>query len=228
MVSEQAAEYGRLYAEYKAACQQLLVDPVTMAVGLDKRYVARPHLRVLGQALADMDAGTFDRIMVVLPPQTGKSTTASQWGIFWWLARHPDKRAILVCHTQHLADTHSRKVRDLITRYGDLFDLKLAAGDASVRRWSVETGGGLLALGVGGSASGNEADAVFIDDMLKGRVQAESKGERDKAHAIYSDDLLSRLAPDAPIIFTGTRWHEDDPQARILADEGRLEDGGAW
>ncbi|MFE6405108.1 hypothetical protein ACFVP2_39450, partial [Streptomyces alboflavus] len=31
-----------------------------------------------------------------------------------------------------------------------------------------------------------------------------------------------------PIIFTGTRWHEDDPQARILADEGRLEDGGAW
>ncbi|MFJ2774649.1 terminase large subunit domain-containing protein [Streptomyces sp. NPDC087300] len=227
-MSAQAAEYGRLYEQYKAACQELLCDPVTLAAGLAPDYRVRGHLRVVGQAFADMAAGVHDRTMVVLPPQVGKSEAASRWGVFWWLVKHPHHKIILVCHTQALANKHSRRVRDFITEHGHLFGLKLAPGNAAVQDWSLVSGGGLFALGTGGSSAGNPADALFLDDLLKGRVQAESKGERDKSHAIYGDDLLSRLAPGAPVILTGTRWHEDDPQARILRDEGRLEDGGAW
>ena len=72
-----------------------LHTPVTLAVHLDPvGYQTRPHLQVMANELVALEAGTFDRLLLNTAPQTGKTRTATEWGSFWWLCRHPTARAL--------------------------------------------------------------------------------------------------------------------------------------
>jgi hypothetical protein len=87
---------------------------------------------------------------------------------------------------------------------------------------------GVKSAGVGGGLTGNAGDCGVIDDPHKGRQEAESWVIRERVWDWYSADFLSRLAPGAPLILIMTPWHEDDLSARVLKQDGRIEEGGAW
>lgn len=56
------------------------------------------------------------------------------------------------------------------------------------------------------------------DDLLKGWQAAHSTAERNSTWNVYRSQIRMRLQSSAdPIIVAGTRWHEDDPQARLMA-----------
>ena len=67
--------------------------------------------------------------------------------------------------------------------------------------------------------TGNRADGVIWDDLIKGREQADSALIRQKTWDAYFDDLLTRKKPRAFEIGITTRWHEDDVAGRILPGE---------
>jgi predicted phage terminase large subunit-like protein len=93
----------------------------------------------------------------------------------------------------------------------------------TVSEWETGLGGGVRAVGVGGGITGFGAGLVIIDDPVKSRAEAESKTYRDKVWEWFSDDLYTRLEPNASIILIQTRWHEDDLAGRVLKESS---DGG--
>jgi predicted phage terminase large subunit-like protein len=64
----------------------------------------------------------------------------------------------------------------------------------------------------------------MIDDPVKSREEAESEAYREKCWDWFNDDLYTRLEPDAAMILTMTRWHDDDLAGRILKE--MAEEGG--
>ena len=209
--------------------QAALSDPATLMRHLQPNtYRKRRHLRVISAALADVGAGVVDRLVITTPPQVGKTVTAVVGGAFWWLANHPAHRVIVGSYGNTLAINRGRSVRKLVIEHGHKYDLRLEAGSAAVNDWSLTTGGGMKSVGVGGGVTGNPGDLALIDDPHKSRAEANSMVIRDKVYDWYSDDVVSRLAPGAPIVLIMTRWHPDDLVARVLADEGREDEGGRW
>ncbi|MFC1418717.1 terminase large subunit domain-containing protein [Streptacidiphilus cavernicola] len=226
-VGTDAELYGELLAGTKAVSRQLLRDPMTLARGLDGLFVNRAHLRVLSRAYARIEAGELDRVQISTPPQVGKSSL-SEWAVFWWLCLHPTHRVIIASYSASQAIKRGRKVRALIRQYGAEYGLFLDPENSAVDDYALTSGGGVKSAGFGGSITGSPGDMVVIDDPHKNRAEARSTRMRESVWSSYSADLLSRLAPDAPMILIQTRWDPDDLAGKVVAQEGRVEDGGRW
>ena len=75
-IDDDAAVYSTLAAAKRALAADLMCDPATMARGLDAEYRMRPHLRVIGEAMAEVLAGLYNRLLILTPPQVGKPVYA--------------------------------------------------------------------------------------------------------------------------------------------------------
>jgi len=67
-----------------------------------------------------------------------------------------------------------------------------------------------VGLGRGGAVTGRRADLAILDDVIKGREEADSEAIREKAWLWYLSDLRTRLKADGAIVLIMTRWHPDD------------------
>lgn len=204
-----------------------LADPLSLAVHLDDRVVRRPHLEVISSIVARLTPGGGDRIMIICPPQVGKSWLAC-WSVFWWLIQHPEHRVIIGSYGTSLASDRGRTIRRLVEVFGARYGLELMKGAKSVTNWSLLTGGGCRSAGVAAGITGNPADAFWIDDPLRSRADAESRIIREQIWDWWSGDVNSRLAPGAPVILLNTRWHPEDLSGRLIAEEGTTLEGGRW
>jgi hypothetical protein len=205
-----------------------LVDVVALAAHLDPRYQVRAHVQVIARELAALEQGAFDRLLINCPPQVGKSVTAVEWGAFWWLCLHPTTRIVIGCYGDDLAVRRGKAIRRLIERHGAQYGLHLERGSASMKDWTLTSGGGVRSVGVGSGITGHDAELIFIDDPIAGRQDADSKKKRDSTAEWYSADILSRQSPGCPIVMIQTPWHEDDLRARVVQDEGDIAAGGRW
>jgi hypothetical protein len=212
----------------KADDADALANPATLMRHLLPGYKRRAHVRLIGEHLGDVGHGRVDRLLITTPPQVGKTVTAVVGNAFWWLCRRPEHRVIIGSYGNALAVNRGRSIRKMVIEHGHRYGLALERGAASVADWELTTGGGVKSVGVGAGVTGSPGDIALIDDPHKNRAEADSLRRRDAVFDWYSADLLSRLAPGAPVVLIMTRWHPDDLAARVLADEGREEDGGRW
>jgi predicted phage terminase large subunit-like protein len=178
------------------------------------------HHRLLLDELESVARGEIDRLMVLMPPGSAKSTYASVIFPAWWFARHPSSSVIAASHTADLAEHFSRQVRGLIAEYGSDLGSALLGDNRSARRWRLLTGGQYFATGLRGPVTGRRADLIVIDDPVKSRAEADRAGLRELAWNWYRFDLITRLTPGGRIILVMTRWHEDDLGGRLLAQGG--------
>lgn len=220
--------YGRLVATRAAATAALTRDPVTMALALDPGYVVRPHIRLIGEAVRALHLRRFPKVMILTPPQVGKSYTASWWGSFWWLAVRPTDRVIRASYSMALAAQGGLFVRKMIRAHGAEFGLHLDPEHRSIAHFSLLSGGGMMCAGFKGSMTGSRADFVSADDPYKGRAEANSPLIRRNVSDTWSGDINSRLAPGSPTLLTMTPWHPADLSAQLREDEGTVEEGGYW
>ena len=205
-----------------------LASPTTLARHLSYGYKRRAHLNVIGREMARLNAGDFDRLLIMTPPQVGKTVTAVVWGAMWWLALHPAHRIIIGSYGSTLATERGRETRRLIAEIGDRYDLHLETGNKQVGQWRVEAGGGVKSVGIRSGVTGNPSDIAFVDDPHKSRADADSLRFRDAVDDWYSADLGSRLAPRAPLVLVMTPWHVDDLAHRVIKREGIVGEGGRW
>jgi predicted phage terminase large subunit-like protein len=169
------------------------------------------------------------QLLVQAPPRHGKSVLLARLFPAWLMGEAPDLRLIEASYAERLAKSHSRTVRNLIGSYPfqQLYPHIAVARDLSgATMWDIAGHeGGAIAAGVGGSITGFGARLAILDDLLKGRAEAESEAFRDMTYDWYTDDLLSRIEePGGAQILSGTRWHQDDVIGRVLAGE----DAGRW
>ncbi len=177
------------------------------------------------EKLAATVDGRCDRLMLLMPPGSAKSTYASLLFPSWFLARVPGSQIIAVSHTAELAERFGRGVRDLALEHGPRLGLHVMQRDRAAGRFAVRSGGhsgGYFATGVRGGVTGRRADLLLIDDPVKSQAEAESPALRERLWDWYRADLVTRLKPGGRVILVMTRWHPDDLGGRLL------EGGEAW
>ncbi len=155
--------------------------------------------------------GETKRLMIFMPPRHSKSETVTVRYTAWRMVREPASNIILGCYNQRLANRFSRKIKRIV---GDR--IALSRERKAADEWETKAGGSLCAVGVGAGVTGYGANLIMIDDPVKNRSEAESKAYRENTWDWFSDDVYTRLEPNAAIILIQTRWHEDDLAGRLL------------
>lgn len=147
-----------------------------------------------------------------------KSMHLSEGFPSWYLGRNPSKRVIAVSHTQRLAETFSRRVRNHISSSMWPFPwVQVAPDNGGVGLWSIDGyGGSYMAAGIGVGITGAGADLIIVDDPHKDQAEADSPVIRDKLWEYYQGTLYTRRQPGAAIVVCMTRWSEDDLVGRLL------------
>ena len=175
-----------------------------------------PHHALLLRELEAVASGECDRLMVLMPPGSAKSTYASLVFPPWWLARYPASSVIAASHTAGLARRFGRGVRALVTEHAARLGYDLDPASRAAYRFGTTKGGSYFATGVRGPVTGRRADLVLIDDPVKSQAEADSAPARDHLWDWYRSDLTTRLRPGGRIILVMTRWHPDDLGGRLL------------
>jgi hypothetical protein len=167
-------------------------------------------------------AGQIDRLMLLCPPQHGKSTAASKRMPAYVLGQNPKIDVISASATAQLAEEFGREVRNCIssTEYQALFPETTLAEDSQAKgRWNTKDGGGYYAVGMGGALMGRGGELGIIDDPFATWEDAQSQLTRDKAWDWYTGTFYNRIRPGGPIIVIQHRMHEDDLVGRLLAQQ---------
>lgn len=172
--------------------------------------------------------GEVDRLMLLCPPQHGKSSLASKRFPAMALGQHPEWDVIGASATGSLAEEFGRDVRNCIAspEYQRLFPQTALAEDSQARgRWHTSQGGGYYAVGVGGAVMGRGANIGLIDDPFATWDDAQSAVSRENVWSWYTGTFYNRIRPKAPIIVIQHRMHEDDLVGRLLAKQ---DSGDKW
>ena len=179
------------------------------------------HHELMIAELEKIESGENNRLMLLLPPGSAKSTYGSVEFPTWYMGRNPENSVIAASNTTDLAERFSRRVRNLCSEknFRLVFECGVSEDYAGAGKWETDRGGEYYAAGVGAAIAGRRADLAIIDDPTKSREDADSERSRDKQWEWYVNDLLTRLKPDAAIILIMTRWHELDLGGRILERE---------
>lgn len=161
--------------------------------------------------------------MTFAPPGSSKSRYCSILFPAWLMARNPDANLICASHTAELALMFSKEVRNLIQRNSKVLGISVREDSSAVQRWSLETGGQYLAVGVGQAVAGYRADMLLIDDPIKSAEDADSEISRENVWRWFKSDIIPRLKPRGRINIIQTRWHELDLSGKIIEE---MQNGG--
>ena len=179
-------------------------------------FAPAPHHLLLIRELEAVAAGTTDRLMVLMPPGSAKSTYASLVFPPWFLHRHPRAQVIAASHTAGLAVGFGRGVRGLIQEHQARLGVSVDPGSRAAHRFGTAGGGAYYGVGMRGPVTGRRADLIVVDDPVKGQLEADSPRVRDAVWDWYRSDLVTRLRPGGRVVLVMTRWHPDDLGGRLL------------
>lgn len=188
--------------------------------GFTKRdYQPAAHHNLMAHYLQQIEQGEITRLMIFMPPRHGKSELTSRRFPAWYLGRNPNKQIIAASYNSDLAASFGRDVRNLVSDelYQDVFPgMGLRQDSKAADRWNTTNGGSYLSAGVGSGITGHGADLGIIDDPFKDRAEANSQRIRDNVWNWYASAFYTRLMPNAAVVLTVTRWHEDDLAGRLI------------
>lgn len=200
-------------------CRLMFPDPDDPDDTSKSRYDAQLHHRTIAAALQEVEAGRILRLIITLPPGSGKSEIASKKFIPWVMGRNPYNNFIFATYNDTFAEDFGRSVRTTMKEsvFSQVFpDCHLRPGSAAASRLETMEGGISVFVGAEGSITGRRAHIALIDDPIKDDIQASSKTERDKQWTWFTKVLLTRLYNfTSRIIIIQTRWHEDDLIGRL-------------
>lgn len=192
-----------------------LIDWAAEALAPSGLSPAAHHLLLLAE-LERLSRHEIDRLMILMPPGSAKSTYASVLFPAWWYTQHPASSVIVASHTAGFAEHLGRQVRDLVAAHGVGLGYDLVADNRAASRWQTSEAGQYFATGVRGPITGRRADLAIIDDPVKSHQDVDSALARDQLWEWYRSTLLTRLKPRARVVVAMTRWHEDDLAGRLL------------
>ena len=193
-------------------------------------WVHQEICETLDNFLKDLIDGKRPRLIITMPPRSGKSEIVSRRFPAYFLGKYPDLSIISVSYSASLAEDFSRDVQRIIDsdEYKKIFpNTKLSdKKDKNYKRTSdffeiVDHKGVYCSAGVGGSITGKGCDILIIDDPIKNRQEANSETVRKKIYDWYSSTAYTRLSPIGGVIMMCTRWHLDDLIGKVLSDKNQ-------
>lgn len=170
------------------------------------------------------------RLIITLPPRSGKSELVSRRFPAYSFGRFPDLQIIATSYSSDLSQRFNRDVQRIIDdeKYLEVFPGTTLNGSrvrtdsrGSYIRTSdlfeiVGHAGAYRSCGVGGGITGQGADCLLIDDPVKDRAEANSATVRQSIWDWYTSTAYTRLSPGGGVIVMATRWHLDDLIGRLI------------
>ncbi len=205
-------------------------------------YEVNWHHKVICEYYERWAFGDIDRLMLFMPPQNGKTEIVSRRGPAWILGRNPNAKFVSCSYAADYAQGINRDVQRIIDslEYKELFpgttlnehNVRTSAHGNYVRNNDlfeiVGHGGRYKCAGRGGGISGNPMTHGNIDDILKGRSEADSPAIRKEAWGWYSGEFFSRQGKKAKQLITATRWNEEDLPGMLLKLAKENPDAPQW
>lgn len=184
--------------------------------------------RVLAKALqnfhSELIGGKRPVLIIEAPPQHGKSWAVIEF-IAWLAGKDPDRSTIYASFSDRLGVRANLTLQRILEseKYKKCFpDTTISSNKKSELTTKTQSvfgylgkDGGFRNTTVMGSVTGEGLGLGVMDDLIKGREQANSQLIRDKTWDWLTDDYYSRFSDDAGFISIATRWHIDDPQGRL-------------
>ena len=179
----------------------------------------------------DFKKGLRPKIVVMAPPQHGKSTSVIDFTA-WLAGKNPNLNTIFTSYSDRrgiAANTSLQRIMFSqnyqrcfhLTRIPSRWDEAMDGDEVKSKRNTsrIEYAGhkgSFYNTTVGGQITGFGMHIGLVDDPIKGRAAAQSLLIRDKTWDWLVFDFFSRLDDSAGVIMVMTRWHVDDPIGRFL------------
>lgn len=176
-------------------------------------------------------------LMILTPPQHGKSELTSRMFPAFSLGKLPNLRITQISYGDALAGNNSRSVRNMIIsdRYQAVFgalgpgeeQVMISKDSRSVSAWNLAAPnrGGMVAAGVGGAVTGMPKGLFIIDDPVKDHREAQSENTREDVWEFYKSAIRVRAKA---IVLIMTHWHPDDIAGRIIKQQITNPKAGKW
>lgn len=212
-------------------------------------YEINWHHKLLAKYLNKFIAKEIRRLMIFMPPRTGKSELTSRRLPSLIHGIYPNDEILMATYNSELAGDMTVDIQRIMDRpeYQRIFPRVkitkenrktnyarsrneheiLPFQDPKTRLWDWHTGS-FRSAGVGGSFTGRGANWILIDDPVKNREEADSHAVRENVWKFYTSTLRTRLEGEGSILVTMTRWHEDDLAGRLLDMAKNDENGDQW
>ena len=212
-------------AARELARRSLLYFAFRFQKGYKAGWVHKDICRRLEKFMHQIEKGQSPRLMISMPPRSGKTTLASMMFPAWVLGHHPSWEIIAASYGVSLPVGFSRVVRSVLKEkaYSVLFaDTAIDENSQATTGWLTTKRGGYLPAGVMGPITGRGAHCLILDDLVKDSIEADSEVQRDRVWDWWGSVAKTRLSPGGGVIYIGTRWHDDDISGRLLAQEKEL------
>ena len=182
------------------------------------------HVNNLSNALMDtiLDDDSKDRLCIVQPPRTAKSSLITLSFPFWLILMNPELNILVVNYNKELANDFGVVLRQLFIDNQELLagrDIYLSNVEHAKASFRFENSkgellGSIKLVGVGGTITGRDVDICICDDLIKGFVDC-TQTLLNKLYEWFKNILIPRLEPHSKLFILGTRWHTQDIIGRL-------------
>lgn len=194
-----------------------------------RKLLSASHHKPICDALTRVILGKTKRLIINVPPRSGKTLFVSQMFPAFCMGINPASSFILTSYSKTLASNNTYMIREIMRHelYQSIFsDTKPIIKDDSQARdeFRTEAGGMVYGVGAGGTITGKGAGAmgdlfagaILIDDISKPN-DALSDTMRANTIEWFRGTLESRKNnPDTPIIVIMQRLHAEDLAGWLL------------
>jgi len=188
-----------------------------------------PHHAIICDALERVVAGYCPRLIINVPPRSGKTELAVKNFMAWCMGNFPDSEFIHASYSKRLATTNTWETRAMMQHeaFAEVFGLPAFRDDSNAKdEFRTSAGGIVYATGAEGTITGYGAGkmreefggAIVIDDPHKAG-EGNSDLMRQNVIDWFSTTMESRAnnKPHTPIIVIMQRLHEADLSGWLLS-----------
>jgi len=185
------------------------------------------HQQAICTALERVVLGKVKRLIINVPPRSGKTELAVINFIAWCMGNFPDSEFIHASYSKRLATNNTFNARAIMQHeaHAEIFGPPQLRQDSNAKdEFRTEEGGVVYATGNEGTITGYGGGkmremfggAIIIDDPHKAG-EGDSETMRQNVRDWFSTTMESRKNnPDTPIILIMQRLHEDDLSGFLL------------
>lgn len=180
------------------------------------------HLDLLCEYLTLVRDRLIRRLIINVPPQTGKSRFVNVFYPVWSWITHPERRFLSSSYSSDLSEGFNRDRARLIESdwFKRLFGDKIDLIRSNQQELENSVGGKMTATSTGGTATGKGAHDIIVDDPLNPQ-QAASEIELRTANVFFDETLRTRLSDqvNGPIVVIMQRLDTQDLTGHLLEKE---------
>jgi len=204
------------------------MTPASLAVRLSQgRFKTWNFVQLLSRKLVDVAMGRCPRLIICMPPRSGKSELVSKWFCLWMLENFPERKIILASYEADFASKWGMRVRDLMQENQDTLSVRFSTKNPAMHYFETTEGGSMSCVGVGGPCTGKGCNILIVDDPIKNAEEANSLTMREKTYDWWTSTARTRIEPfmdhetgkriQPGVVMIATRWHEDDLIGRLIS-----------